>query len=601
MGCGCNTPCGGFKEKKECDCAVKDLGTRCVIYDGEGLEYLNLETNTNTTTVFDFIDDAFVEMKEYVENQTTGVNATNIGNGEYVYAGKDLLNRLQFKRIVGGDNITVTSTANEVVVSSDVDLSGLVTSTDSYIDVSEVGGAYSLSFSYNLFGPNDDYIQVFPTSSGVRFGLNVSEIQNLIPDTEIESSTLLVTKVGDTFTIEVPSDGIKRFYVDNQYQGGGSDGSEAKPFTTITQAVNAYIGPTGTYINPEFVSDNAKIVVRRSGDIYPLPSSLLVRNLWIELEDGVTTQTGQSNTEYLIDYTQIPSSYSGGFPITIIGSGRTGSTIQIHKPFLSHDGRGITPNQRRLEISGVRLNVNNANMTQPTIKVDSEATSTQNVGVRLSVNDCDIWNNAYQSKLFYFSGRGLGIFNDSEIRFKTSDSIMTNTTSIPMEVSGGGVDFNNCRLKSYREFLNGTIRLGESTTTGTTGRINIKNCVFEGDALEWFVTKGGSAENYTRVEISNADFYYDAYGGELVSTTDSILSENFLITNSFFKCKLGDADLTKGDTISVSNYFESVLREDLLRSDTILTEDNSTFKYGTPYLYTAGNSYKTTWVRKVVV
>lgn len=328
---------------------------------------------------------------------------------------------------------------------------------------------------------------------------------------------------------------------------------------------------------------------------------MLVRNLWLELEDGVSIQTNVSNTNYLIDYTQIPAEYTESFPITIVGSGRTGSTISMRRPFLSHDGRGVNNNQRVLEIRGLRLGIDNANMTQPTIKVNSLETE-ERVGTRLFVIDCDIWNNTYQSKLFYFKGRGLGSFNNSEIRFKTTDTVIPNgeTENIPMEVSGGGVDFNNCRLKSYREFLNGTIRLGEGTTD-TNGRINMKNCVFEGDALEWFVTEGGSAEDYTKVEISNADFYYDGYGGKLVSTTDSIPSENFLITNSFFKCKLGDADLTKGDTISVTNYFESVLREDLLRSDTILTTDNSAFKYGTPYLYTDGSTDKTTWERRVVL
>lgn len=606
MGCGKSNPCGGCEDKKPCDCEVKDLGTKCVIYDGEGLEYLNLETNTDTTTVFDFIDDAFVEMKEYVDGQTTGANAVNIGDGEYVYAGKDLLNRLQFKGIVGGDNITVTPTADSIVISSDVDLSGLVKSTDDYIKVTETGGTYSLSFSYNLFSSNDNYIQVYPTPSGVSFGLNVSEIQNLIPDipdipdTEIESSTLLVSKVGDTFTIEVPSDGIKRFYVDNQYQGGNSDGSEAKPFTNITQAVNAYIG-TGDNINPQFASQNAKIVVRRSGTTYTLPSSLLVNNLWLELEDGVSTRTGISNTEYLIDYTQIPSSYTGRFPITIVGAGRTGSSINVRKPFLSHDGRGIDNNQRILELRGLRLGVNNANMTQPTIKVDSQATSDQIVGVRLFVIDCDIWNNTYQSKLLSFKGLGLGSFNNSEIRFKTSDpETEGDTQTISMEVSGGSVDINNCRLKAYREFVNGAIRVGESTTENR-GRIIMKNCIFEGDTPIWFTTEGGSPEDYTVVEISNADYYYDAFGGKLVHTTDSIPSENFLITNSFFKCKLGDADLTKGGTMSVTNYFESVLREDLLRSNTILTTDNSSFKYGTPYLYTVDINDKTTWERRVVV
>src|SRR5690606_13748740 len=167
----------------------------------------------------------------------------------------------------------------------------------------------------------------------------------------------------------------------------------------------------------------------------------------LELEDGVSTQTNISNTEYLIDYTSIPISYTGSFPITIVGSGRSNSSISARKPFLAHNGLGVDNNQRVFRMSGVRLNVNNGNTTQPIIKVDSQATISDNVGVRMSISNSDIWNNTYQNKLFYFKGRGLSIFDNSEIRLKATDTVEANTSSIPMSVEGGSVDFNSCRIK----------------------------------------------------------------------------------------------------------------------------------------------------------
>lgn len=601
MGCGKSNPCGGCGDKKPCDCEVKDLGTKCVIYDGEGLDFLGLDTNTDLTTVIDFIDDAFTDMQEYVDNNSSATNAVNLGEGEYVYAGKDILNRLTFKSFVAGDNINIASNDDTITISSTTDTSDLI-SGDNYINVDEASDHYNLSFDYSRITATDGFILVNSNNSNVDISLDVDAVEALIPDVpevNIESETIVVQKTGNNFTLEIPDDGIKKFYVNNAYTGGNSDGSIGKPFTNINQAVNAFIG-TGTYLSPQYASQNAKIVVQRSGSVYTLPTSLLVRNLYLELEDGVSAQTNISNTEYLIDYTSIPTSYTGDFPITIVGSGRNNSSINTRKPFVSHNGMGIGTNQRRLVIEGVRLNVNNGTTTQPIIKVDSQALPSDNVGVRISVNNSDIWNNTYENTLFYLKGRGLSVFSDSEIRLKTTDAVESDVNSIPMIVEGGSADFNSCRIKAYREFLNGAIELLERPISGQ-GRLNFKNCVFEGDTPIWFVTEGDTSKDMTEVEIVNADYYYEAYGGRLVETSDSLPSQDFTIINSFFKTLLGDADLTKGDSMSTVNYFNSSLREDLMRSTQILTTDNSSFQYGTPYIHMVDEQDKTTWVRKVVV
>lgn len=49
MGCNCN-------DNVDCGCQVKDLGTKCVIYDGDNLVNLGVNKNTNLKDVLIKLD-----------------------------------------------------------------------------------------------------------------------------------------------------------------------------------------------------------------------------------------------------------------------------------------------------------------------------------------------------------------------------------------------------------------------------------------------------------------------------------------------------------------------------------------------------------------
>ena len=68
------------QQEKDCSCEVKDLGTRCIIYDGELLPNLNVETHTDLTTILEKIDYQFSQ-----EANPVYVNVLNIGSGEGVF------------------------------------------------------------------------------------------------------------------------------------------------------------------------------------------------------------------------------------------------------------------------------------------------------------------------------------------------------------------------------------------------------------------------------------------------------------------------------------------------------------------------------------
>lgn len=608
MGCGCNTPCGGFKEKKECDCAVKDLGTRCVIYDGEGLEYLNLETNTNTTTVFDFIDDAFVEMKEYVDEMDPSSTLVNYGGGSVeLYKGKDTLNRHRISTLESGDNISIVPNGQGGYIVNSTSITEVGLDGDNYITVTGSGDEFNLSFNYANFTSGDVYTVVTSTPTGVTVGVDIDAIrQEVQTEINIESETLSVEEVSGTFSINLLGDGVKRFYVNKLYTGGGNDGSQAKPFLTVQAALDAFVG-TGTPLNPQYASQNAEIIVERAGTPYDLPASLLYRNLRIYVKNGATLRTSMNASNYLIDFDSLVGNNNTGIEIRIIGESRTDSRLTIRQPFLrnsfKHSASSNTPEtSMRLENINVQIQKAAPYFSTATFMFPAYAHNPQKRMLPLSVNNCNVWNSQAENILIQQGNRGSVQITDSEVRFKTSDGVESDVTNYSCVVSGlGSIDFNNCRIKAFREFTNGVIRIDSQEPYGAT---RFKNCIFEGDPPTWFSVSSTTTEGFeSRVEIANADYYYGADSSivKLVKTDDSTPTEVFNVYNSYFSCGVGDVDLTRGNIKSTTNYFNDVIREDLVQSETILTTDNSSYEQGLPYLYTPTVADKTTWERRVVV
>ena len=606
MGCGCNTPCGGFKEKKECDCAVKDLGTRCVIYDGEGLEYLNLETNTNTTTVFDFIDDAFVEMKEYVDGMDPSSTLVNYGGGSVeLYKGKDTLNRHRISTLESGDNISIVPNGQGGYIVNSTSITEVGLDGDNYITVTGSGDEFNLSFNYTNFTSGDIYTTVTSTSSGVIVGVDINELREELHQ-DIQSETLSIEEAGGVFTINLLDDGVKRFYVNKLYTGGGNDGSQPKPFLTVQAALDAFVG-TGTPLNPQYASQNAEIIVERAGTPYDLPASLLYRNLRIYVKNGATIRTSISASDYLIDFDSLVGNDNEGIEIRIIGESRTGSRLTIRQPFLrnsfKHSASSNTPEtSMRLENINVQIQKAAPYFSTATFLFPAYAHNTQKKMTPLSVDNCNIWNSQAENVLFEQAGAGGVQLNNSEIRFKTSDGVESDVTNYSYMLTGtGSVDFNNCRIKAYREFTNGVIRIDSQ---GPTGAMRFKDCIFEGDPPNWFQVSDDTTQGFSeRVEIANADYYYgaDPETVKLVNTDSGTPTEVFNIYNSYFSCGSGDVDLTRGNTKSTTNYFRNSLRESLIQSENILTTDNSNYPQGLPYLYKPTVADKTTWERRVVV
>lgn len=101
---------------KPCDCAVKDLSTDCVIYGGEGLECVGVETNISLTETLETIDSAMCEIKDSINNT---VNLANVGDGVGVYKGVSSIGTRQLKTLLSDGIVTITETDNEITISAE--------------------------------------------------------------------------------------------------------------------------------------------------------------------------------------------------------------------------------------------------------------------------------------------------------------------------------------------------------------------------------------------------------------------------------------------------------------------------------------------------
>jgi hypothetical protein len=121
--CGCTEVeevtyiCNECQPESCTECAVKDLGTKCIIYDGDDLPCSGIKKNTILTDLIQQLDTFICKLKDDIANLLVLVN---IGTGAKVYAGNNLLGNKKLRTISKtGDLITVTEATEEIVVGLD--------------------------------------------------------------------------------------------------------------------------------------------------------------------------------------------------------------------------------------------------------------------------------------------------------------------------------------------------------------------------------------------------------------------------------------------------------------------------------------------------
>lgn len=585
--------CKNCNEKPSCDCVVKDLATKCIIYESTYLEALNIQRYTNLTDIIKTIDRVIKDLQNSSQ-PTPIVSVVNVGDGEGVFKTTDALRRLNFKSIVSDSPYIVTSSTEDTI---NLDFSEAL-----LIDLITTMQPKSLNVEFS----NNSVVQYFnetSTEKTLKFKdviagqnttvtYNSDNIQVSARYPNITSSTLGIVQNGDNLTIDALDDGTPKIYVNSAYQGGNSNGTEARPFTSLTQAYGVYIG-SGTIIAPQRLG--TKIIVKKGN--YLLPPTLLAKDIHIHLEDGaILYNTLISDTEYYFDFDSLPPEVSD-FKVRVTGSGDC--QFRYSRGVVKNSGynQGVSNNTwlgRQFITEGV-FYVRNATVNAVVFDLGEDSTPKHNNNLStLSMNNCTI-NGASSATTFRFGNSKDIVISNSRINFSSADSNPFNI--YPCIFSGIYVRFENCHFKGYQAHTNGMFYIKKGYTEASVeNKLEFIGCIFEGNSPNVF-TFEDETERPTLI-IQRATSVFQTYG-KLIKNLGTGKITTTQIVESYFTCPLGDADLTRGNTVSVINYFSGKLVESLIKSPNILT--TTTQQEGTPYIYTNNNSTDvSTWKRTVV-
>lgn len=550
------------EEIKTCECEVIDLGSNCVIYRGEYLPNIRVSNNTNLTEVFRVIDENVKRLSEQEVIVPSIVNAINLGSGAKVFKEIDNLKRLQFKTLVPKTSIVdITEGNNDIQIG---------------INLAVLDSEINRNIKPLIGEGNIEVIE------------EDTQILLQVPQVNVISDTLSVSSTDESISINLIDSGVKKFYVDGLYQGTSSVGTEAKPFKTVQQAIDAYVG-NGNYISPQYMQEKAMIVIRK-GSLLLLPENMLVNGLHLYLENRAEVLTTVSN-EYLFNFDTLPSSVPK-FNIVIEGENENTSFFRVSRPVCMNTGYG--------EGSSDNSYIGR-NLTFKNITINTYRNNVINKPVFASKEDYFQNNHNNLSSQFYFEDTNIQSISDNII-FKILNSrdivyrrgsVRFNRQQDPSKItpvmiySGRYFRFENTHLIGFNTSTRGIMYL---EAKDSDSKIEFLDCLFEGDASCFF--KYDTSIEMTRMTIQNAKSTFQ-YFGKLFDSPIKVTTVD--IINSYFTSPEGDIDLTKNNTTSVINYFNGILKESLVKSPNVLTEP-----VGMPYIHTVDLNDKNTWKRTVV-
>lgn len=550
------------EEIKTCECEVKDLGSNCVIYKGEYLPNMRVSNNTNLTEVFKIIDENVKRLSEQEVIIPSIINAINLGSGAKVFKEIDNLRRLQFKTLVPKTDIVSITEGN-----SDIQIG---------INLDVLDSEINRNIKPLIGEGNIDVIE------------EDTQILLRVPQVNVVSDTLSIDSTYESISINLIDNGVKKFYVDGLYQGATSLGTEAKPFKTVQQAIDAYIG-NGDYISPQYMQEKAMIIIRK-GRLLLLPENMLVNGLHIYLENSAEVLTTVSN-EYLFDFDTLPSS-APKFNIVIEGENENTCYFRIRRPICINTGygEGSSDNSyigRNITFKNIIINTHNNVVINKPVFASREnyfQDNHNNSSSQFYFEDTNI-QSISSNIIFKILNSNSLVFKRGSIRFNRGED--PSKTSPTMIYSGRYFRFEGTHFKGYSTSTRGIISL---EAKDANSKMEFLDCIFEGNAPCFF--KYDNSVEMTRMSIQNAKSTFQNFG-KLFDSPVKITTVD--IINSYFTCSEGDIDLTKDNTTSVTNYFNGVLKESLVKSSNILTEP-----VGMPYIHTAGSNDKSTWKRTVV-
>jgi len=482
----------------------------------------------------------------------TIVAIKNLGDGTAVMSGYNADGEIEFRSLkstgldisVSSGNIVIESKAGTSVGDAGVDVyKGLNVTTKLH----EIRKAKSVGFDVTIDGDSVKYeskagANVGASGQGVYKALNpttkIHEFYKfLFPDFD-------VVLADDIITVSLPADPSDvKFYVNANYQGGDSNGSLARPYVTLKEAYDRYIG-TGDVASPQFATIGtiellSDVETGQTGD--PDEIGYLSANS-LRIKGNGYKITYRGTQEYFI---------STAYLITQVGL--DGSNALNQNISMSFEDLTITSNT-------VHEIVEHKNYTSPSI-----ATSQNTCG--MTFTNCVLEDKAYLEELgSYTTLAGVTVFG-VPVKYQTalaSDKYLVRNEDVNW-TGEGNLILENVSIKASSStaiYAKNTkcfwknVEINFNPFFVNSGGIVSTKCTPKNDVFSVFIEGTVISQNYFRIENYSSQVQYGTYNSQQAGGQGAIVKT---LNNCF-------VEIFKGFV-----YFETMTNVFLISKDTLMS------------------------------
>lgn len=530
--CECKNRCYDIT----CACPIKDLQTKCIIYEGrEDLNCITTNRGDTLNVILSNINKSICRLYEQSDE------IVNVGKGAAVYKGKSETGERELRTIISTDS-TVNILQNEDTIDLSVNIP----------ELESIGNGEKI--------------------------LHEGKVRT------IESDTLFidVTEEGG-LKVEAEQEGIERYIVNNLYQGSEERGTLSKPFKTIQTALNKLIG-NGTKSEPENIG---AVIVVQQGNTYNFTGTLDIRGLKMVIEEN-TRINSNPNSGWFIDTTAINESKKTDIEVTI----RSGARIDLKKNGIRTRGVATgSDGYKRVTLKGEGVIVNATNNTQyKVIDCNSEDNSNYETGIEggdIHIQGPTIWS--HRGKTIEIGGSKNTIYiTNSVVRAGTSDATTASVT--PFIIRKGSLYISNSDIY----FASQDTRNIGIEMKNKEGRLQIINSVIQPQNKVKKLVYDNSLETSTpRIIIG---YTYTRYGEieDIIDINTPKIKNDLRLDvyyNNFHTGRIREeVDLTNWNKKSTTNIIKGIVIDNLIRFQDKSTAQSSGYPKGTKFINNQTNT-----------
>lgn len=393
-------------------------------------------------------------------------------------------------------------------------------------------------------------------------GAGVFKQINLLNQVELKSlissdGTLDISELENEIDIKLTSSlsDFPRYIVNNLYNGDEELGTIGKPYKTIQNAIDAFVGG-GTKNSPE--NENATIVVQK-GNTYTFTGNFSYRNLNVIIEEGAVVNHTPPAGGFLIDYDELTDIKSTGSLIVKDGArlnlsqkgirnkGSLGGASQVKTIKISGgsgDGEIRLTGSKQSGYALIEANYQNESgygmPAFPSITFDS---------IKITSSEKDVWNVGREAEV---------TFRNCKIRHSFKGSTIDIASESFSQV-GGNITLYNCELHIGGGARTNCFTLQKEASFGCNLTIEGGKLVFPDTITNFFFRYG--TENPTVdcryfSTTSNIPLSYIFYTSSGIWSSGALFKYNIFDGGEIAFDSGGGifgTDLTNGNTVSSSN------------------------------------------------